>query len=303
MRLQKDGQNGEKYIMPKLIISSDYHLSEKKPRCRLDEDWLKTQESHLDFIATTSNKYKSPVCIVGDIFDKAVVTEKIKIMFLQFVNKVKYGVYVLAGNHCLPYHSWANVNNSSFGVIWNSGKVHGLDELGMAAHFGEEIKGIDNRLLFIHELVFRTSKDLPPNVNARTAKDVLDEYPKMKWVFCGDNHHSFSFEYKNRYLINSGCINRQASDFKNYQPIMYYVDTDKDIVTEIKIPDNEELVDDSYIIEEKEKIDRIGAFVEGVKKNGKLSLDFILNVDNALKKNRNLKVKTVDKIKELMEVK
>jgi hypothetical protein len=285
--------------MPRLLITSDYHLSEQKPRCRLDEDWTKTQEGHLDFIAKTANKYKSPVCIVGDIFDRAIVTEKIKIIFLQFVDKVKYGVYILAGNHCLPHHSWSNVNNSSFGVIWNSGKVHGLDELGKAAHFGEEIKGIDNGLLFIHELVFKTSKDLPPNVNAKTSKDILDKYPEMKWIFCGDNHHSFNFEYKNRHLINSGCINRQASDFKTYQPIIYFVDTDKEIVEEINMPDNEEIVDDSYIVEQNEKEERISAFVEKLKKNEAIELDFLKNIEKALLINKKLSKETVSMINEL----
>jgi hypothetical protein len=242
-----------------------------------------------------------PVCIVGDIFDRAVVSEEIKIIFLQFVDKVKKGVYVIAGNHCLPYHSWENVQRSSFGVILNSGKIHTLHELGMAAHFGNEITGIDNGIVFTHELVFERMVDVPPNVKAYCAQEMLDMYPKAKWIFTGDMHHNFHYEKKGRHVLNPGCINRQSADFINYQPIIYFVDTDLEQVIEECIPDNEKMVTDSYLREEEKREDRINAFIEGVKKSGHVSLSFVDNIEVALAKNKDLNAATVKMIHELVE--
>ena len=292
--------------MPRFIASSDYHLQFNSPRCRIDEDWLGFQKSILVFIAKEANKRKVEVHCYGDVFDTAKVPDIIKTIFLEFAFSINKGIRVLAGNHSLPYHSWKNVSDSSFGIIdeivkSNNDKIGYFDELGMYSHFNEEMKGKETDLVFIHRLVFEKAKDVPPNVQACSAQDLLDEFPKAKWIFTGDMHRSFHYEKKGRHVINPGCIIRQEADFKDYQPSVYYVDTDNEVVEQIFLPDTEELVIDSYLREEEEKIDRIEAFVEGVKKNGKISLDFVGNLEYALNKNKNMNKETISTIRELME--
>jgi len=290
----------------KFIASSDKHLTALLPRCRQDEDWLGTQKRLLQFIANEANKRKCPVHDYGDIFDTSRVPSIIVSMFLEFAFSVNAGIRILAGNHSLLYHNIDNMAESSFGIIdkiVKSGdkRIQYFDDIGQYAHFNEKLKGKETGLLFIHRLTFENSKTIPPNVNAVTANDLLLEYSNAKWIFVGDNHHSWHYEKKGRHVISSGCMYRDASDMKNYQPIIYYIDTEKDIAEEIKIPDTEKIIDDSYIIERNEKENRISAFVEKLRNNESVNLDFLENIENGLLANKKLSKDTVKMIRFLCE--
>lgn len=289
----------------KFIASSDKHLQLNIPRCRQDLDWLGTQRRLLQFIANEANKRKCPVFDFGDVFNTAKVPDIIKTLFLEFAYSINNGLRILAGNHSLLYHSWDNVNESSFGIIneivkGGDKQIQYFDDIGLYSHFNEEMKGTDTGLVFIHRLVFENAKSIPPNVNACTANDLLQEFPNAKWIFTGDQHHAFHYEKKGRHVINPGCLYRGDADFKTYQPIIYFIDTDKEIVEEINIPDTEEIIDDQYIIDRDEKEERISAFVEKLKKNEAIELDFMKNIEKALLINKGkMKKETVSMIREL----
>jgi DNA repair exonuclease SbcCD nuclease subunit len=286
----------------KFLLTADLHLTERVPRCRLDDDWMQTQIDHLDQIAKYANKYKVPVAIPGDIFDRAVVTDKVKSMFLQFVTKVKAGVYAIAGNHDLPYHSWDNADSSSFGVVWNSGVLHHLNELGSSAHFGEELSGVDNGLLFIHVLVFPSIKEAPPmDGDIVIAQDLLNAFPGAQWIFTGDYHHSFVYEKNGRRVVNPGCINRQKADVIDYIPSVMLIDTDAESIKQLEIKDDVAMVTDEYLKKEEERETRISAFVESVRSSEEVSLDFLSNLRGALKANRKMEGEVKQTIIELIE--
>ena len=291
----------KKEIEMKAIISADWHLRSDRPRYRLDEDWMTTQIVQMKHIARIVDDTDTILCIVGDLFDRAIVSERIKTAFLKFVNLLPESVYIIAGNHCLPYHSWSNEENSSFGVIWASGKVKHLNELGKSAHFGEELSGKDNDILFIHRLVFETAKDLPPNVNASTAEQLLEEFPDAKWIFTGDNHHHFHYEKDGRHVINPGCINRQSADMISYQPIVYHVDTDANFVEEIALIDDVKMITDEYLRTEEARETRISAFVESVRSSENVSLDFLGNLNMAIKENPDIEKSVIRTITEIVE--
>ena len=89
----------------RFIACADLHLRQDKPRCRQDEDWLGFQESRLNIIAEYANENDCPIFIAGDLFNKPIVSEEIINMFIDFCKKVNNGVYAIAGNHDLLYHS------------------------------------------------------------------------------------------------------------------------------------------------------------------------------------------------------
>lgn len=293
----------------KFIASSDYHLQINKPRCRIDDDWLLFQKTILKQIALEANKRKVPVYCLGDVFDTAKVPPIIVSMFLNFVALVDKGVKVIAGNHSLPYHSWENVSESSFGIIDEI--VNGMrerdilsyyDDVGKYSHFNEELKGKDTGLLFIHRLVFKLNKDMPPNVNAISAQDLLNEFKEMNWIFCGDMHRAFHYEKNGRHVVNPGAIYRGNADEKYYKPSVFYVDTEKEIVERIYLDDNVEMIDDIYLQKEEERDNRITAFVEGIKKSTNISLSIIDNIEKAIKKNnKTLDEDTIKMIRSLVE--
>jgi len=275
------------------LISADWHLRADKPRCRLDDDWEETQRATVEHIITIANKRNTDLFIVGDLFDTPVVPMRLVVMLIEELSKIKQHVYFIAGNHDLPYHSSENINNSAIGIL-NSMKGNHLKITGGSvgihaayANFGDEIVGDKHtKKLFLHTLVFPNTKSIPPNCEAVTASQLLAEHKWADWIFTGDMHTGFHYEKDERHVVNPGCILRQAADMVDYKPIMYYVNTEKNIVEEIELPDTGEMVTDSYLRAEEERDDRITAFVEGIKRGEKISLSIVDNIKNAIKKNK-----------------
>ena len=270
----------------KFIFCADLHLRADRPRCRKDDDWMKTQEEQLRFISKEAFNNKCPILIAGDIFHTSQVPDVLKTIFQHVFNG--FEVYAIAGQHCLPWHSWDKVFSSSFGVLLSSGTIK--EPPFDFAHYGEEIVSNDSDILVIHDLIFESEKQIPPNVKAKTAKEVLNSNKSYKWILCGDNHHGFSFEEKGRVVLMAGCMNRQAADMKDYIPRIWLIDTDKELITTIPIPDDVEMVDDEYLVKAEDRADRISAFIETIKGTQKISLDYIENVKSAMEENEFTKI-------------
>jgi DNA repair exonuclease SbcCD nuclease subunit len=294
----------------KAVITADWHLRADRPRCRLDDDWEALQESIVGYVVAVARKCLAPLVIVGDVFDTPTVPHRIVSMFLKHVDDVDDGVFVLPGQHDLPYHQWKNVDASAFGNLWtltaspwqHATGIRDVGALGSRELWGDPPLTDTAEILFLHTLVFPTAKDLPPNVEARTAAELLADYPKARWIFTGDYHRAFHYEKAGRHVVNPGCITRQAADFKDYVPQAWIVDTDAGTVEAVQLPDTEEMVTDEYLRREEEREERISAFVETVKKSEGLTLDFLANVEAALAKNKKtLKAEVVQAIRELIE--
>jgi DNA repair exonuclease SbcCD nuclease subunit len=291
--------------MSKIIWTADWHLVADKPRCRIDEDWLGFLDKIMQFIVKTANDKKAILGIGGDLFGRKSpnVPNYIVTMFLKNVLKVKLGTRILAGNHDQPGHNFDYIEKSSFGILdafitgnENNGRLNYIDDLGSWSHFNGEVKNPNQELQFVHRLVFNNAKSIPPNVQASTAQELLDEYPNAKMILVGDNHGSFVYKKNGRYLINPGSIYRGNASQKEYKPSVYFIDTDKEIIEQIFLPDTDLMVEDEYLIEEEEKENHIGAFVEKLKKNEAIELDFMKNIEKALLINKKLSKETVSMI-------
>lgn len=299
------------------IVTADWHLRASRPRCRIDEDWYKTQKKAVNQIKKIACEKNCNVAIVGDIFNSNTDTSFQTIQIIQdFAKELaenNLSCYILAGNHDLLYHSSENIEKSAVGILFNSENIYPIKDyfenpgsLGYAkvsysaSNFDEE-DNKDAEIVFKHVLCFPDAKSLPPNVDALTAKDLLSEFPNAKYIFTGDYHKNFHYEKNGRHVVNPGCLLRQASDFKDYQCGCYFVNTDKSLVEFIPIIDKEQFVDDSYILEQDEREQRIEKFVSKLKDTKNISLDFIDNVRNAIISN-NLNENIKNTIEELMEV-
>ena len=293
----------------KLIVTADWHLRGTRPRCRVDENWIETQKKAVEQVAKIAVEKNCSVAIVGDIFNSNSDTSFQCIQIVQDIarelEKNNLSLFILAGNHDLPYHSSENIDKSAVGVLFNSANIFSIQNLDKskqeisAGNFDEEVKNV--KYVFRHILCFPDAKSLPPNVDAITAKELLSETPNAEWVFTGDYHHNFHYEKNGRHVVNPGCLLRQASDMKDYKCGVYFVDTEKNIVDFIPIIDSEQFVDDSYILKQEEREERIGSFVEKLKDTKNVSLDFVDNVKKALQ-NNTFEQDMADMIFELLEV-
>lgn len=291
------------------IFCSDIHARNDKPRCRLDENWLESFRKVIIEIVNKCNKYKVPLFIIGDIFDTPNVPAIVIVMLIDEFSKVEEGVYFLSGNHDLPQHSYEKVSESSIGIFCSLAKEHstihhGMGDFGTWADFNCEFTGNKkSKILFMHQLVFKSEKSIPPNCKGLTAPEVCNNFSEYKWIFTGDNHKAFHYENESgQHLINPGCIIKQSVDEMNYETSIYYVDTEKELVKRIKLElDNAELITDEYIKLEHERDDRINIFVENIKKGKTISLSIIDNIRNAIKINSSLDKSVINTIEELIE--
>lgn len=271
------------------IISADIHLREDTPRCRKDENWMKTQENHLGRLISESNKRDCPIIIVGDVFNRAVVPESVKRLFIESCKNLSNTITVIPGNHDLIHHSMTNLKDSSIGVIMAIAELENIKIVPMDVYanecswqnFGENITNAGKDILFLHKLVFEHPKDLPPGSNDPTAQELLEMYPEYTWIFTGDCHKPFHYQKNGRHVVNPGHLNIQKANELD-PPIFFYVDTDKEIIEKIPVGDNPELIDDEYLTDEEEKEDRIGTFIERVEMKGEVSLSFFDNIDQGL---------------------
>lgn len=275
----------------KLLITADWHIRKTKPICRTDDDWMETQRKAVAQVLELAIKYGTDVCIVGDLFHANSDTdfECLQIVqdFALGLKRENLGCYILAGNHDLLYHSSLNVNRSAIGILFNSENIHPISSLGddvSAPNFDEAVK--DNLIVFRHILTFPDKESMPPNVEAKSADDLLDDTPSAEWIFTGDYHHNFHVERDGRHVINPGCLIRQVVDFIDYKPVVYIVDTERKKIIKKYISDEVDFVDNTYIIKQEERENRIGDFVDGIKHTESVSLDFIDNVRKALNDNK-----------------
>lgn len=289
----------------RFICTADWHIRATRPRCRIDEDWIQTQRQALAQIVKISKEKKAPVMVVGDLFHSNSDVSFECIQMVQQMADELGELYILAGNHDLPYHSSENIEKSAIGVLLNSSRIFNIktftDSEKISASNFDEDDDLNAGIVFKHTLVFPDAKSIPPNCDGTTAKELLEEFPNAEWIFTGDYHHNFHYEKNGRHVVNSGCLLRQASDFKDYQCGVYFVDTDKNIVEFIPIIDSEQLIDDSYILQENEREERIDNFVQKLKDTESVSLDFLANVENALQ-NNNLDSELKKVVEELLEV-
>ena len=79
------------------------------------------------------------------------------------------------------------------------------------------------------------------------------------------------------------------------------MDTEKDVAQFIPIIDKEQFVDDSYILKQEEREQRIESFVDKLKDTKNISLDFIDNVQKAITANK-LSPEMINMLEELLEV-
>lgn len=299
--------------MAKFICTADWHIRATRPRCRTDENWIETQRNALAQIKKISVEKNAPVFVVGDLFHSNSDTSFECINIIQDIALELGSLYVLAGNHDLPYHSSQNLEKSAIGVLLNSSHIFQIkdffeswkwntaEKINYSASNFDEVDNKYAKIVFKHTLVFPDLKSLPPNVDAITAKELLEEFSNAQWIFTGDYHRNFHYEKNGRHVVNPGCLLRQASDMKNYKCGVYYVDTDENIVEFVPIIDNESFVDDSYILKQEEREERIESFVDKLSDTKNVSLDFVDNVQKAmLENNFGFEIKTV--VEELMEV-
>ena len=272
----------------KFIFTADWHLRGDEPRCRLDENWVETQRKAVRFVVEQANLRSLPIFIGGDIFHTPRVCTEVLNMVIVELKKCKEGVYILAGNHDLPYHNYDLLHTSSIGVLAEC--FAELNKVITNGDINARPFGLDDgdnwaKLAISHQLVFPNEKSRPMGCKelGRIPEEVLEQFPHADFVCVGDYHHKFFYVSDSwRCVLNPGCLIRQVADMKDYQCSIAVVDTEARTVEWIPVPDDYALVTDEYLREEDAKQDSISAFVEAIRGGKAVNLDFRANLDARL---------------------
>lgn len=270
-------------ILRRFVLSADWHLTGKRPRCRMDVSWLDRQCEMVRFLVGTAILYKVDLVCTGDLFDHhKVATEVVNMVLRELKRLHAHGLqfYVIPGNHCLEGHRADSIPRGSIGTLLETfpmiPQINGIQD---AQPFG-----LDNptgaKVAFTHQLVFKDEKSRPPMAKGFTAAELLDQFPDADWIFTGDHHAPWHFEQGNRHVVNPGCtLIHNAGDIGNKAQCAL-VDIDVGTVSWIEIPDDPTNLSDGHLRTEEERVSRIEAFLEKVQGQGEAKiLDFKGNLE------------------------
>ena len=201
----------------KILCMSDLHLSSVRPMCRTDEDWIATQQEHLDYVLNyVKEKQIHHMVIAGDIFDTPTVAPVITNMMLKFIFDVRSAncqVRFIAGNHDLPYHSAEKMENCSFGAL---SLIRGENGHGINCYdYGEEPPKEVEDVVVLHRFAVCDNKDKTPNQECISADELVARYPYADAIIIGDNHEAWFRVFQHCQVLNCGAfIQRTAAEAK-----------------------------------------------------------------------------------------
>jgi len=259
----------------KFLQFADLHLRKEQPPCRLEEDWLDAQRRDIRFIVDFANKRKLPIYGLGDIFQWPRAATEVVNMAIREFRRAKYGVFFLPGNHDLIGHSYESIEECSLGILLKFFNEAETDESnGITARPFALDEPSELPVRFIHRLIFPNAESRPVEECGQIASELLSEFPNQKLICTGDYHHSFVYEESGRFVINTGCVNIQASDMVGYQPKICVVDTESLEFEWIDIPQNKVEATDQFKNEEKAQAEMLRTFIENMPKRQGVTLSF-----------------------------
>lgn len=272
----------------KNITCADWHIRGTVPSCvdATPKEWMDIQKQALDKTLDIAIKNEvSNIFVGGDLFhsENATTFECIFLIqdFARRCHENGITLWIMAGNHDLPYHSSENINKSAIGILLNSEYIKDMSECPFVkgCNFDKEDYG-EAKKIFKHVLTI-PSYEKPDFIECETPETLLEKYPHAKMIFTGDYHKNFVHEDNGRFVINSGCLTKQAIDFKDYTTGVYLVDFENDDVTWCPINIEQKFNEDREI--KKEKDEMLEQFVMGIS-HQEVTLDFISSLKNEANK-------------------
>lgn len=285
--------------MKRLIHCADLHLTPFRPLCRKDSDWIATQRGILRTIVRIADQKDAEISVGGDVFDGAHTSPEILNMLLEEFGSYRKPVHMIGGNHSLLYHNDDNVNVSSIGAVKHAKTsiiYYDSQDFNTSGPYEHGII-LTADIRMVHVLTFPPGMEPPYGSKAVTPQYLLDKYPE-KYILLGDYHQAFIYSKDGRYVINPGCTLIHSADLIDYRPRVFYIDLEKEIVETIFLPHDPEQVTDNHLEEKRARDEKYAAFIQTIKKQGKLSLSFEANLDKAMEQ-ENLPQDIADIIEEI----
>lgn len=281
----------------KFTICGDWHLTEHRPKNRID-NYHRTQFNKIRYILKTCKKHNSIILQPGDFFDSYRVSDNLKRKYITLFKKYQIPILTIPGQHDLRHHNF-DLNNTPLGVLnaANSLMVVDLIKLGSIHVYGagweKPIPKIENKdafnILITHRMVINNKK-LWEGQDDYTSASHLLRTTKFDLIVSGDNHNSFVYKNNNhRMVINCGSLMRSSSNQVNHKPRFYIYETATRAIEKHYIPIRNSVIKIDEIEAEKEKNERLESYIKQLSHKVEikdLGLDYKKNLINFVKKNK-----------------
>lgn len=284
----------------KLLCLSDCHLSSNNPIGRKD-DVLETSLRKMNYVLECAKKEKAVIIQAADFLDSSrswILHSRLIDLFEKYK---EIEIFTIYGQHDMYMHSDESKPATSLGVLIKTGYIHELDSMPIninrdihlyGCSFGEEVpipkyNNVDN-ILVIHSPIasvplFKSQQYIP-------AMSFLKSHEKYKLILCGDIHQKFFFEYKGRYILNTGSMMRLEATKYNFthKPCFAIFDTVKDEVSWIEIPCSpvDEILSRKHIEDKDRSNDMLNEFVKTIKNTEFKGIDFHQNLNQYFLENK-----------------
>ena len=265
------------------ILTADWHLREDTPTCRTDNFW-QTQWNKVEQVAQLQAEYDCPVLHSGDLFHNWKASPYLLAKSIRHLPDNFWTVY---GNHDLPYHSMTQAEKSAVYTLSSAGALNVLK----GCHFGGDphksvLTQFFNRPVLVwHKMVWHKDKPYPGVLSTDSATAILKKYGKIAdLILTGDNHRPFDIGDSDKRLVNPGPITRQTVIDDSPRVYLWCDETN-----EIEIhwlEHNKDAVSREHIDFQKDRDERLGAFVERLDEGWEVELSYEKNLKSYAEANK-----------------
>jgi len=257
---------------PNAILTGDWHLRENTPSC-FTGDFEEEQWNSVAFVSDLQKKYNCPVICTGDLFHHWKPSPWLLSRCIELIPKKFYTIF---GQHDLPQHNLQLEHKSGINTLRQAGVVHVL----RGCHFGQTPKESSSTLynmLVWHHLTY-LSKSFP-GATGGNAISILKKYPQFDLIVTGDNHISFTVEYKGRRLVNTGNLTRQSAAQIDFKPCVWLWYAEDNSVKQVFLPIQEGVISREHIDHKEERDARLEAFVSRLDEDWKTAMGYEDNLE------------------------
>lgn len=290
-------------MQPTAIITSDIHLREDRPACRID-DYFETQSKKIEWLCDLQIKYDCPVLDAGDLFAKSKPSH---FMTQWAIRNIPNGFHTIPGNHDLPSHNLSLLEKSALGVLDAAGAADvmicnplNLDKVIVHPYpWGAETHPLDKKnkhdsLFYValcHIMVFTGQIPWPDCVDL-SARQLLRKMKGYDLIITGHNHKAFIIKSRGRLLVNPGSLMRSNASQIDFKPRVYLWYSEDNHVEPVFVPIEEGIITTDHLDAIKEKDKRINAFVEKLHSSGDMNISssFERNMEEYFKQNKTTEV-------------
>lgn len=266
--------------MADLIITSDWHLRDTTPICRVD-DFETTQWRKVDFISRLQRRLKCPVIHAGDLFEKWKPSPYLLAKTIEHLPKDFYTIY---GNHDLPQHNIELKNRCGVYVLEKANVLTVIDGRHWNVDYNEnQWFEIEGRKIHAAHMMTYQGKTPYPGCTDTPASGLLRKYKDFDLIITGHNHMQFVEKHNGRLLLNPGSLTRQSSNERGWKPCVWVWCAKDNSLEQVFLPVELDAVQVPERIAEKEqREERIDAFISRLNTEWGEEMDFEANIRKAI---------------------